>query len=337
MATIVDVAKLAGVSIKTVSRVMNNHAYVRDDTRERVEQAMKSLEYRPSEAAQLMRTGKSKLIGMLYGAPSSGYQARLNHAMLQACSDAGTYLAAGIFDELGGAWKEQLEAFLERTRIDKMILVPPMCDSSVLQEVLVQRGVDFVLLSPSRSTLNAPSVVMDDRSAAREITQYLLGLGHKKIGHLAGEVSHVASLLRRQGYEEALMEAGSPKPIDGYIAEGRFDFKQSLAVATQILSLEDRPTAIFAANDDMAAAVVVAAGNLGLSVPGDLSVVGFDDTPIAETIWPTLTTIAQPFEEMAVAAVGMLNRSGAEVHQERSLLKMTPHTLIVRESCAPLI
>ncbi|MEO1029444.1 MAG: LacI family DNA-binding transcriptional regulator [Pseudomonadota bacterium] len=333
MATIIDVAKRAGVSIKTVSRVMNDHAYVRDDTRERVTTAMRELGYAPSDAARRMRTGKSQLIGMLYGDPSSGYQSRLNHAMLQACSEAGTYLVAGLFDEGKGHWREQLESFLDRTRADRMVLVPPMCNATVLQEVLTDRGIGFVLVSPSIVSPQAMSVAMDDQQAAREITQYLIALGHRRLAHISGDPNHVASLLRRQGYEEALIEAGLPKPDPSLIEEGRFGFREALSCAERILSLPERPTAIFAASDDMAAATMIAAGKLGLSVPGDLSIAGFDDTPIANNIWPALTTIAQPFQQMADEAVRLLNLP-PEKKQQQNLQILCPYELIVRDSCA---
>lgn len=334
MATIVDVAKRAGVSIKTVSRVMNDHAYVRDDTRQRVTAAMRDLGYAPSDAARRMRTGKSQLIGMLYGDPSSGYQSRLNHAMLQACSGAGTYLAAGLFDEQRGEWREQLEAFLDRTRADKMILVPPMCNATFLHETLAQRNIRYVLISPSVVSSKTLSVAMDDQQAAREITQYLIELGHRRIGHISGDPQHVASLLRRQGYEEALVESGIGLPGGQYVTEGRFDFKRALIAAEEMLNLDEPPTAIFAASDDMAAATLIAAGKLGLSVPGDVSIVGFDDAPIAQTIWPSLTTVAQPFQGMADAAVKLLNASDDQLSSADKQI-LIPHKIAFRDSCSP--
>ncbi|MEL7488216.1 MAG: LacI family DNA-binding transcriptional regulator, partial [Pseudomonadota bacterium] len=254
MPTIVDVAEKAGVSIKTVSRVMNNQANVREETRLRVRRAMEALEYSPSDAARSMRSGKSTAIGMLYSDPSAGYQSRLNHAMMQACSDAGRYLAVGLFDETKSDWKQQLEAFLERTKVESIVLVPPMCDSSILQECLIDRGAQFVLLSPSRSTPGVPAVSMDDKRAAKEMTQHLLNLGHKSIGHIAGHPDHIASLLRRQGFEEAMISAGFERPDSTLVQEGRFEFRLSLAIAEKMLKSKDRPTAIFAASDDMAAA-----------------------------------------------------------------------------------
>ena len=336
MATIVDVAKKAGVSIKTVSRVMNNEANVREATRQRVCAAMESLDYSPSNAARQMRTGRSPAIGMLYSDPSSSYQSRLNHAMMQACSDAGRYLVVGLFDETQADWRAQMDEFLERTRVESMILVPPMCDSSVLQDTLATAGVRFVLLSPAQAAEGAASVSMNDRQAAREITQYLLSLGHTRIGHIAGHPAHIASLLRRQGYEEAMTEAGLAKPDASLLREGRFDFRAALDAARSLLTGDAPPTALFVANDDMAAAVYMAAGSLGLSIPGDLSVAGFDDVPIARTLWPSLTTVAQPLDAMAAACVRILTGGAPALRgAARSETYIARHDTVIRDSCAP--
>ena len=139
------------------------------------------------------------------------------------------------------------------------------------------------------------------------MTQYLLDLGHQRIGHIAGHPDHIASLLRRQGYEEAMSSVGLERPDASLVLEGRFDFRTALACAEKMLSSAHPPTAIFAASDDMAAAAYMAAGKQGLAVPDDLSIAGFDDVPIAQTIWPALTTVAQPFEEMAADAVRILS------------------------------
>jgi LacI family transcriptional regulator len=335
MTTIIDVAKKAGVSIKTVSRVMNNQANVRDETRRRVRQAMDELNYTPSDAARQMRSRKSRAIGMLYGDPSSGYQSRLNHAMMQACSQVGRYLAVGLFDEKKREWKSQLEAFLDRTKVESVVLVPPMCDSSILQQCLIDRGAQFVLLSPSHSRPGVAAVSMDDSRAALEMTQYLLKLGHRRIGHIAGHPDHIASLLRRQGFEEAILSAGLDRPDKTLVVEGRFNFRLALASAEKMLSSKNRPTAVFAASDDMAAAVYMAAGRLGLNVPEQVSIVGFDDVPIAQTIWPALTTVAQPFEKMALEAVGLLSGDrDLDAHSDASETIVVPHKIVVRKSCA---
>ena len=334
MATITEVAKQAGVSIKTVSRVMNNYEHISPRMRDKVEDAMRALNYAPSSVARQMRGGDQQSIGMLYGDPSSGYQSRLNHAVLKACSDAGRYLAVELFDESSSDWRPQVEAFLDRTRVKNLILVPPMCDSSELHALLAERGVRFALISPSRPVSGASSIAMDDRSAAMEMTNHLIDLGHKRIGHISGDDAHVVTLLRRQGFEEALLRASLDLPEPALVCSGRFNFKDALDCADSMLTAENRPTAIFAANDDMAAAVVMTANRLGLSVPGDLSVAGFDDTPIAQTLWPELTTVAQPFEAIAREAIKMINEGGS-AQAGMSETRVLAHALVIRESTGP--
>lgn len=333
MPTILEVAKHAGVSTKTVSRVMNNYEHISDKTRTTVERAIAELSFAPKKVVQQRRMSESLSIGMLYSDPSSGYQARLNHAVLKACSDAHRYLAVELFDEKANDWRHQVEAFLDRTGVRNMILVPPMCDSSELHDLLRERGVRHVLVSPSRPVSGDISIVMDDFLASKEITHHIIDLGHSRIGHISGHPDHVATILRRQGFEEAMKKAGLANRENMFIGSGRFRFRAALECAEKMLSSEHRPTAIFAANDEMASAVVMAANRLGLHVPEDLSVAGFDDAPIASVMWPDLTTVAQPFEQIGAAAVNAFRKSppGSTEISETLVL---PHALIVRSSTA---
>jgi len=334
MTTIIDVAEHAGVSVKTVSRVMNDYPHISKRMRVRVEASMKALSYAPSTIARQMRLGDTQSIGMLYGDPSSGYQSRLNHAVLKACSDAGRYLAVEFFDESEPDWRSQVAGFLDRTRVSNIILVPPMCDSEELHDLLEDRGVRVVLISPSRQIPGSSSIAMDDRKAAKEITNYFISLGHKKIGHIAGDPTHVVTLLRRQGFEEALVSAGLVCDQSYILGAGSFQFREALACAETLLTMPERPTAIFAANDEMAAAVIMVANKLGIAVPGELSVAGFDNTSISETMWPALTTVAQPFGEIARQAVDLIGKR-RDKDNRMSATYVLPHEIILRESTGP--
>ena len=303
MANIFDVAEKAGVSVKTVSRVMNSAEQVRKSTRERVQRAMLELDYNPSHAARELRSARSRSIGMLFGDPGSGFQSRFHHSALQACDEAGYFLAAGLLDESSPDWDRQLSAFLSRTRVRNMIVVPPLSGATALHERLIERGVSFVLVSPAQSSSTIPAVRMDDFAAAHEVTRHLLDLGHRRIGHISGAPDHVSSTLRQEGFVAAMLEHGGQEVRADWIRSGKFKFEPALEAAEELLMSKDRPTAIFASNDEMAAAVYFTASRLGLRVPQDLSVVGFDDVAIARTIWPTLTTIAQPYDAMSRAAV----------------------------------
>ena len=333
MATIIDVAARAGVSIKTVSRVMNNAANVRAKTAERVRDAMQALNYSPSTAARELRSGRSRSIGMLFSDPSSGFQARLHHAALQACSEAGFFLAAGLFDEADADWRSQIAQFRRRTRVESMVLVPPLCDSEELQQELAEHNVAAVVIAPSAPAMNAHTVRMDDYGAAKEITRHLLNLGHQRIGHLSGPPGHNASVQRQAGFIDALREHDGVRLREDWILPGLFKFKEAAASAERMLSGLDRPTAIFAANDDSAAAVCFTAGRMGLRVPDDLSVAGFDDVPIATTIWPPLTTIAQPFDAMARETVRLIASTPSDRGPDwRGETRTLAHALKIRES-----
>ena len=331
--TIQEVAEKAGVSVKTVSRVMNHYPHVSSATRSRVQKAIASLNYAPSEIARQMRLGDRSSIGMLYGDPSSEYQSQLNHSMLKACSEARLYLAVELFDEAAPDWGRQIESFLDRTGVTRMVLVPPMSDADEIHALLRRRGVRFVLVSPSRPVKGAAAVAMDDRLAAKEVTAVLISLGHERIAHISGHEDHVVTLHRRLGYEDALSAARArTRRPDAYrprVESGRFRFRDAMEKAEALLSAPDRPTAIFAANDQMALAVVMVAHRMGLSIPKDLSVAGFDDTPVSRSVWPPLATVAQPFDAIARTAIELLN---AADDRDGDPFIVLPHRLVVRGS-----
>lgn len=335
MTTISEVAERAGVSIKTVSRVLNEYEHVSDKMRRRVRTAMEEVNYVSPTLTRQLRTVDAHSIGMLYGDPSGGYQSRLNHAVLKACSDAGRYLAVEFFDESNPEWRGQVETFLNRTKVKNLILVPPMCDSSELHILLKERGIRTVLISPSRQILGAISIAMDDRLAAMEMTRHFIELGHKHIGHISGHPGHVATLLRRQGFEEAIANAGVPSIKSSVLAAESFFFKDALKCAEKMLTSAQRPTAIFAANDEMAAAVIMVANRLGIDVPEDLSVAGFDNTSISQTIWPELTTVAQPFGHIAREAVRLVSDS-VKRDLSVSATRVLPYEILFRASTGPV-
>lgn len=334
MATIRDVALRAGVSVKTVSRVLNEHESVRGKTRERVRQAMQLLGYQPNVAARHLRAQGSYSVGVLMGDPSSGYQSRFHHALLSACMETGRHLAVELFEEPDRGWQDRIAAYLAGSGVREMILLPPLCDFAPLKQVLREHGVRCVLISPSSPDPLSPAVEMDDRAAAREIVEHLFNLGHERIGHIAGHPDHAASILRRNGYFEAYAARGLGRPGPDLMAAGDFRFKSGLDAAKALLDAPKPPTAIFAANDEMAAATLMEAQRRGLRIPTDLSVVGFDDAPIASAIWPTLTTIRQPFEEMSLRAMQAFANWPVQ-GQGHAPSYLAGHRLIVRESSGP--
>ncbi len=301
--TVSDVARLAGVSAMTVSRVVNGDSHVLDQTRQRVRDAVQALGYVPNQAARSLAGGQQCRIALLHSNPSAAY---LSEFLVGALDEAGPSNAQLVVercsdDEPAASLAERLR----RDRIDACLLPPPLCDNAELLAALVKGGLAVAQVATGVPSAQACAVSINDEAAAHAMTARLLGLGHRRIGFVAGNSNQTASRLRRQGYDRALAEAGLAPDAD-LIEQGDFTYRSGLAAATRLLSRQDRPTAIFASNDDMAAACMAIAHRQGLSVPGDLSICGFDDTAMATTVWPELTTIRQPVAEMARRAVRLL-------------------------------
>ena len=334
--TIHDVAKKAGVSMKTVSRVLNHEPNVATKTREKVMAVAKELHYSPSLAARGLASSKSYLIALLYDNPSPSYIANIQKGATQACRERGYHLVAEPLDVEGsgggvdGDLSVEIERALERLPVDGAILTPPLCDNGSIVRVLQRLKIPYVPVAPISSHGNLPIVQMDDVKASKEMTQYLISLGHKKIAFIKGHPQHSATPRRFDGFREAMRKAELEiKPE--YIEIGDYHFRSGITAAENLLGLEEPPTAIFASNDDMAAGVISAANRLGLSVPGDLSVGGFDDTPLARILWPQLTTVRQPIEELGFAAAKLLMTKDLAEDNARTL----EHDLIVRGSTGP--
>jgi LacI family transcriptional regulator len=339
-ATIIDVAREAGVSIKTVSRVVNREAGVHAETREQVEQVMARLNYRPKQSARSLAGGRSFLIGLLYYDPSAAFVGGVQQGATLRCREAGYHLVVESLHNDAPDLPMQVDRMVSALRPDGMILTPPLCDNPQVLQALRDSQTPCVLISPAADDPEHPSVRMDDVHAAEEITNLLISLGHQRIAIIKGAKDQVASKRRYQGYAAALKAHGIPLDKD-LIVQGDFTFPTGVEAAYQLLSRRQRPTAVFASNDEMALGVLVAAQRLGLEVPGDLSIAGFDDTPAAARVWPPLTTVRQPMDDMARAAVDLLvgtrasDGGGQAVATSGSAQhKVLKHELIVRDSTA---
>ena len=285
-----------------------------------------------------LRLGHAKTsVGILLEDPAGGYQGRFHHAMLTACMEVGKYLAVELFLPGENSLNDSMERFIVDAEIKEMVLLPPLCDYGPLKSFLKARGIHCVLISPTTADSHYPSIVMDDRLAARDVTDYLLSLGHSRIAHIAGHPDHAASLLRRLGFLEAFDAAGLPRPSRDYIVDGLFNFRSGIDAAEKLLRLPDRPTAIFASNDEMAAAACTVAHKMGLSIPEDLSVIGFDDAPISSAVWPALTTVRQPYLDMARRSLQIFDSASDTVQpSDVQMRHVLPHELIVRESTSDI-
>jgi LacI family transcriptional regulator len=304
-----DVARAASVSPKTVSRVLNDEANVSDDTRKRVRAAMEAMDYRPHPSARSLAGSRSFLVAMLYDNndnPASTYLAEIQDGVLEAC-DAHRYsMMVRPLRMRSDDFIRRLDTLISDHHPDGVVLTPPITDYAPLLKRLRERNVPYASVSPMQRG-NAIGVTMDEQRAARTIVEHLLELGHRRIAHVIGIADHGASRWRVAGYREAMAAAGLPED-PALVVQGAFTFGSGVAAARELFALKQRPTAVFAANDDMATGVMWAAGEYGLKVPHDLSVCGFDDTPLARQLWPALTTIQQPSREMGkIAAQQLLN------------------------------
>ncbi|TDB29573.1 LacI family DNA-binding transcriptional regulator [Stenotrophomonas sp. ATCM1_4] len=323
-----DVAAIAGVSMKTVSRVLNSEPNVSEQTRKLVEAAVEKLHYRPLPSARVLAGRRSYLVAMLFDNPSSNYLMEIELGVLDACQAQhyNLMLAPLVYDAADIVTK--VESLVMQSQLDGVVLTPPLTDDSGLLERLVALGIPYSSISAKEQNRHV-GVVVDEIGAVCALMAHLVELGHTRIAHIKGHAAHGASMWRLSGYREGLRRAGL-RYDTSLVVDGEFSYESGYAGANALLKLPERPTAIFAANDDMAAGVICAVCEHGLSVPGDISVCGFDDTPIARQIYPPLTTIRQPTREMGrMAAQELLKEirdmgSGGVVD--------VPYTLQVRRS-----
>ncbi|MFZ2986672.1 LacI family DNA-binding transcriptional regulator [Ideonella sp.] len=339
-ATITDVAQRARVSIKTVSRVVNREPGVHEETRAAVLKVVAELNYRPKQSARSLAGARSFLIGLLYYDPSAAFIGGVQQGATHRCRDAGYHLVVESLESDAGDIGTQLDHMVSALRPDGMILTPPVCDNPTVLDALQAARIPCVLISPDAHVHHLSQVRMDDVLAAEELTNLLISLGHTRIGFIKGAADQSASGLRLQGFLQA-MKAHDLSVESDLIYQGNFTFPSGVEGAHHLLSRRSPPTAVFASNDDMALGVLSTAQRLGLSVPGDLSIVGFDDSPAASLVWPPLTTVRQPLAEMAAAAVDLLisrearpTDPGAEGQAAPAALRVIGHELIVRASTA---
>lgn len=330
--TIDDVAKLAGVARVTVSRVLNNGANVRPETRERVNEAVEALGYSVNPQARALASGASSQIMLIHAhspelEPNSYYNAGLELGALRGCSSRGFDLVTRAVDPNDPNRFRQLALIVDRERPAGLILSPPLSDDIEFIEIAGRAGVPVVAVSAgeeSRSFVLA--VGIDERDAGHALGLHLTSLGHRRIAFLKGPAEHRAAALRFDGFLEALHEAGIERA--SWTGNGDFTFKSGVEAADELLRDGPQVTAVACANDDMAAGVMLALHRAGLDIPSAMSVTGFDDTPMSEIVWPPLTTIRQPIKDFTERAVHLLVGS----QSAGAYYDMLPFELIVRDS-----
>jgi LacI family transcriptional regulator len=326
--TIIDVAGRAGVSWKTVSRVINGEPNVSAKTRSKVQDAVEQLGFVPDMAARSLAGSRTFTIGILFDNPSPNYTMKVQAGAYQACRDTGYHLLIENLESERDDVAAQMASILRNTRVDGFVLTPPITECVTALDVLEARGIPYVRIAPVSFPGRSPAFSIDDAGAASEIAHHLWGLGHRRFGLVTGPVDHGAAGTRRAGFLSALTALGH----QGNVAEayGGFSFEVGIEAGRTLLTQPSPPTAIFAMNDDSAAGAMSAAAQLGLNVPRDVAVAGFDDSWVAKSVWPYLTTVYQPITEMAQQATMMLIDRNREKDDETD--RHLDYRLIIRAS-----
>lgn len=303
--TIRAVAAHAGVSAMTVSNVINGTGKMSDATRQTVLAAIDTLGFQPNQAARALAGAEALRIGFVHSRVNNGFLS----AMLIGALNAGALLGAQLL--VRAVPTVDAEGLAETVRslcdngVKGILLSPPFAEMLPGSALLAELAVPVAAVAAGQPLPGLLTVRVDDRAAVRQMVDRLLALGHRRIGLIAGPSAHSSAHARRLGYCDSLAAAGLP--IDeALIGAGRFSFDSALPAAEHLLSLPDRPTAIFASNDEMAAAVIVSATRRGLAVPQDVAVAGFNDDSIASQTWPPITTVRQPVEQLAAQALRTL-------------------------------
>jgi LacI family transcriptional regulator len=334
-ATIRDVAAQARVSIKTVSRVINNVTTVKPHTRERVMRVIRKLDYHPNPSARGLSGSRSYLISLLYDRSCDYYATSVLAGVLDTCRAAHYQVIMQPCDHLSATLADEVARNAKHSRAAGVILTPPLSDQLALLGVLKQHRIPYVRIAPAEHSDNQRSVYTNDRESSARMTEHLASLGHTRIGFIIGNPHHAAVADRHKGYLDGLKNCGltADKTL---VAQGYNSHASGMQCARKLLQVPDdqRPTALFASNDEMAAGVLAVAHSMGLGVPDDLSVAGFDDMPLASQVWPALTTIRQPISAMSAKAADLLLQQLRGEPEDRAA-HVLESSLTFRQSTGP--
>ena len=331
-ATINDVAKHAGVSIKTVSRVMNNEPSVRQLTREKVQAVVDELNYQPNLAARNLAGTKSYSIAYVYDNPNAYYIIDMQEGILSACRQQGFELLIHPCDAKNDAITEEIVNMVKQSRVAGLVLTPPFSEMPEFVRRIKELDVKIVRIMSGDAAPDdlSPCIMINDRDAALSITQHLINLGHEHIGFIAGGAEHKSTIERLLGYKQALSD--NDMTIDErLIIDGEYSFESGVHGAKQLMSEDIRPTAIFSCNDEIAAGALFSARLMGINIPEQLSIAGFENSPFSRQTWPTLTTANQPNRQIAEQATNLLIAQIRNQSEKNVVTHYTPQ-LVVRDS-----
>ena len=329
--TISDVARLSGVSKRTVSRVINNSPMVRKATREKVQSVIDELSYRPNVQARGLAARRSYLVGMIYDNRDPLYTDEAQRGALSVCGELGYELVIHPCDRSSDSLTREALGFVDRSNLDGVIVLPPVSENNDLAGVFGDAQIPYVRLASIGLDTADRVVIANERSAVAAMADYLVNLGHRNIGYIMGPEGRKSTRERLEGFCDALQKHGCALREE-MITRGAYTFESGIACARTLLEMSEPPTAIFASNDEMAAGVIYTAQEMGVKVPGDLSVAGFDDSNLATRIRPSLTTIRRPVREMArLATTKLIASIDGRVDEARVGIFLDP-VLIIRDS-----
>jgi len=331
-ATINDVAKQAGVSIKTVSRVMNNEPSVRQPTREKVMAVVNELSYKPNLAARNLAGTKAYSVAFIYDNPNAYYIIDMQNGILAACKKQGFELLIHPCSANSESLLEEISNMVKHSRIAGLVLTPPFSEMPDFVKSILDLDVDVVRIMSGKKAPDelAPCIMVNDHDASQSITQHLIDLGHKDIGFIAGQAEHLSTVERLNGYKHALAANGI-KIDERLIIQGEYSFESGVQGAKQLMAEEKRPTAIFSCNDEIAAGALFASRLMGIAIPEQLSITGFENSPFSRQTWPRLTTADQPNQKIAEDATSLLIAKSRKQPINNVITQYTPQ-LIVRDS-----
>jgi LacI family transcriptional regulator len=333
-ATINDVARVAQVSKKTVSRVINKSPFVREDTRNRVDAVIAELGFTPDPQARGLAFRRSFLVGLIYDNPSPTYVVNMQQGVLDALKGSGLELVVHPCNRNAPTLLEDIRGFVERQRLFGVIMPPSMSEDE--RVIALLRDLDCPYVRIASVALDEPRsmVVTNDWMGAAEAARHLADLGHQRIALVRGPDLFRSSAVRGRGFSEALAERGIPLDPQ-YDVAGAYTFESGVEAGHRLLSLPQPPSAIFTLNDDMAIGVMQAARERNLELPRDLSVVGFDDLPMAARVWPNLTSVRLPIRDMGRMAAEKLLAPMQGLDPSTLKQPEVRPTLVVRHSAIP--
>jgi LacI family transcriptional regulator len=332
--TINDIARLAGVSKKTVSRVINDSPLLTQETRDKVKLVIAEHGYVPNPQARALALGRNFLIGLVHDNPNAQMILNMQQGVLEGLQDTEFAMVVQPVNRSSPTLIEDMREFIVRQRLYGIVILPPISENDAVVRMCQEAGCRYVRMGSAVLDDCAHMVASNDRDAVNYATKFLIEQGHRRIAIVTGPKGFRSATERLAGFEDALNAAGIKLPRS-FRAQGEYTFDSGLSATEQLLDLSPRPTAIFASNDEMAAAVLYAARLRGIKVPEELSIIGFDDTPIASRVWPPLTTVRWPIVAMGRSAAHKLIAGAIEEVDTENEPSEFLSTLIRRGSVAP--